>query len=137
MDEEQWLSCDDPEAMLDFVRGRVSQRKLRLFAAACCRRVWHLLIRDASKNAVEFLERLADGNVSESARAEIHAAAYRAAGDVAAYYRGRRGTESDTTSEYREAWKHARVSRGHHPPFTTSGRSTGCRFLRTHLRNAE
>jgi hypothetical protein len=37
MDEEEWLACVHPMPMLEFVVGRVSDRKLRLFACACCR----------------------------------------------------------------------------------------------------
>jgi hypothetical protein len=43
MTEAEWLACDDPQAMLPFVRGNASGRKLRLFAAACCRQVTHML----------------------------------------------------------------------------------------------
>jgi hypothetical protein len=34
--EAQWLACENPERMLRFVEGRASDRKLRLFAVACC-----------------------------------------------------------------------------------------------------
>lgn len=43
MTESEWLTSTDPQKMLDFLRtqphmpGRVSERKLRLFACACCR----------------------------------------------------------------------------------------------------
>jgi hypothetical protein len=37
MDEEHWLSCTDPVPMLDFVRGKASDRKLRLFACGAWR----------------------------------------------------------------------------------------------------
>ena len=53
MTEQEWLGCDKPHPMLTFLRGRVSNRKLRLYACASCRRVWPLLQDGRSRKAVE------------------------------------------------------------------------------------
>jgi hypothetical protein len=60
MTEQEWLACSDPGPMLVFLGGQDGYRKLRLFAAACCRRVWHLLTNEGSRFCVEVAERYAD-----------------------------------------------------------------------------
>jgi hypothetical protein len=62
--EAEWLACTDPKPMLEFLRGKASERKLRLFAAACCRRVWEKVPR-YDQHAVETAEHFADGNAAE------------------------------------------------------------------------
>jgi hypothetical protein len=61
MTPAEWLACDNPETMLNFLRDKASARKIRLFGAACCRRVWPQLASVASRRAVEFAEDYADG----------------------------------------------------------------------------
>jgi hypothetical protein len=63
MTEQEWLSSTDPEPMLWFVRGTATDEDLRLFACACCRRIWHLLIDGRSRRAVEVAEKYARGEV--------------------------------------------------------------------------
>src|SRR4051794_33865241 len=61
MTEAEWLASEDPQPMLAFVRERIGERKARLFACACCRRVWDRLSHERSRRAVEVAERFADG----------------------------------------------------------------------------
>ena len=77
MTEKDWLECADLEAMLKDLRtsGRASERKLRLFACGCCRRIWHLLVNPASRRAVEITEQFVDGLVSEGVRAAAEGSA--------------------------------------------------------------
>jgi hypothetical protein len=61
MKEAEWLEGTDPRPMLRFLRGRASQRKLLLFAAACCWRIRRQLTVEGSRKAIRVLERYADG----------------------------------------------------------------------------
>jgi hypothetical protein len=93
MTEAEWLECTDPTPMLEFLTEHASERKLRLFGVACCRRLWNLLdkkhckklvevglplgcenLRDlplnSCRNAIEMAERAADEAVSAE---ELHA----------------------------------------------------------------
>jgi len=62
MTEAEWLACDDPGSMLDFLGETVSSRKLRLFAVASCRRAANLLDRD--HNTLQVAEQYADGQMN-------------------------------------------------------------------------
>ena len=61
MTEQEWNDCTDPERMLVFLRGKASERKLRLFACHCCRRFWRFVGEEGYRGALEATERFADG----------------------------------------------------------------------------
>jgi hypothetical protein len=72
MTEAEWLACTDARLMLSSLRDQgAGERKMRLFAVACCRRIWHLFplaLPEAGvvdcRDAVEVAERFADGRAS-------------------------------------------------------------------------
>lgn len=79
MTEKQWLACKDPVRMLKFLQRSASERKLRLFALACCRRAEHLPYRGLpaeesekararDRHALAVAGRFAEG---EASRAEL------------------------------------------------------------------
>jgi hypothetical protein len=82
MNELEWLTGTDPAAMLDWLTGKVSDRKLRLFACACARRYWHLLRYPAPRQGIETAEHYADGLVSVAALEEARGRADLSAGDA-------------------------------------------------------
>jgi hypothetical protein len=64
MNEETWLTTPDVEAMLARAPIVWNDRLRRLFACACCRRLWSILTREQYRAAVETAERYADGRTS-------------------------------------------------------------------------
>jgi hypothetical protein len=64
MTEAEWLACADPAAMLKFLSGKSSNRKLRLFAVLCCRRISNLL-DTRGLTALDIAEQFADGLACE------------------------------------------------------------------------
>jgi hypothetical protein len=71
MIELGWLACTDPTPMLEFLRGKASERKLRLFACACCRDIWNLIRSESSRRALEASEDYADGKIRRKKLIEL------------------------------------------------------------------
>jgi hypothetical protein len=76
MTEKEWLNCDFPPTMLDYLgdyadeatrhfrrqqAGEISHRKSWLLALACCRRIEHLLPNKQTKAVLKALERYLEG----------------------------------------------------------------------------
>lgn len=72
MTEAEWLTWADPSAILRRLKGKASDRKLRLFMCACCRVAWDLITTERSRRTVGIAELFADGAATE---AELEAAA--------------------------------------------------------------
>jgi hypothetical protein len=77
-----WQSCQDPAAMLRWAGARMSARKQRLFACACCRRVAFMVDawaydfrRDDYRRALETAEQFADGAATVRELADAHSGA--------------------------------------------------------------
>jgi hypothetical protein len=68
MTEKQWLSGDDPQALLSFLGEKATNRKLRLFGCACCRRAWGFIEDPRLCGAIEILERFADKKAKDKDR---------------------------------------------------------------------
>ena len=72
MNEAEWLSCTHPEPMLQFLGAKATDRKVRLFAVACCRRVWSSLEHEEFRDAVRKAESFADGLVDRDEMLQAH-----------------------------------------------------------------
>src|SRR5262245_28736448 len=66
MTEAQWLACECPARIVEVLRGKASDRKLRLFAIACCRTAWALLPEGLHRESLWLAERHADGQATDA-----------------------------------------------------------------------
>jgi len=88
MTKADWLACTDPRAMLGFLRGKASKRKLRLLVCAYGRSLWPWLPGRDARAAVEAGERYADGLATAAEVEDADARVLARAAELAqAYYR--------------------------------------------------
>jgi hypothetical protein len=80
MNEAEWLACNSGQRMLGWLceRAATSDRKLRLFAVACCRRVIHLPFDQRTRAAIELAEQMCDTRVEPAVLSATWEAATRA-----------------------------------------------------------
>src|SRR3712207_2557838 len=104
MTEHEWLSCSTPEPMLAFLRnsGKASDRKLRLFAVACCRRVWNLIPDGSCRRAVDVADQYAEGLATA---AELEASRGAAWQEVEGFDSAARRAEQEPWPQARSAWR--------------------------------
>ena len=128
MTKDEWQVATDPKPMLRFLKGKASDRKLRLLACACCRhawssapdalpqevcdaeefadghRIWAELTRPAAGGAEEDeLTRTTRRAAQSVLRRVAHAAAVEAA-EYAAHYRRELETAAHSSSATVEPW---------------------------------
>jgi hypothetical protein len=75
MTDSEWETCNDPMLMLGFVRGKISDRKLLLFAAACFRRLLRFVPDERQLRGIELLEQMAEGTATPAAKREVTSSA--------------------------------------------------------------
>ncbi len=66
MTETEWLVAPDPQPMLEFLQGKASDRKLRLFACSCVRNIEYCTIREGRISVSELVERYEAGKPNQS-----------------------------------------------------------------------
>jgi hypothetical protein len=73
--EAEWLAATDSEPMSVFLRRATSDRKMRLFACACCRAVWPAFTEPSGRRSVDVAEQFADGLIDRPELRAAHAQA--------------------------------------------------------------
>ena len=75
MTEAEWDTGEDPTLLVDALRNRASERKLRLFGVLCCRQAWDFVADPPPRRVLDAAEVHADGTLCEDERraAELEA----------------------------------------------------------------
>jgi hypothetical protein len=119
--------------MLEAIRGKASDRKLRLFACACAKR--HPYPRRDARAAVQVAERFADGLADEPRLHAAHARVYGAPqpGDGAAFYASFHDPHNPRYDYFNDAWTAAALARNEAARYDGSKTAEGiaqCRLIR-------
>lgn len=69
--EQTWLTSDNPLPMLEYLRGKASIRKLRLFVVASCCRLGHIIGEENARCVRDTGEGCADGELDGKAVASL------------------------------------------------------------------
>lgn len=114
MSEAEWFASNNPSEMLRPCRRVIREhpRKGRLFAVACCHRIWHLLKDKRSRAAVKAAAQFADGLVGEHQLAVAEKAAG-AAHAEAFEDKGKLGSSAEWAAQFAadpDAWFAARTA---------------------------
>ncbi len=70
----EWQVMETIHQLSLYARRKAGSRRLRLFACACCRHIWHLIPDQRSRRTVEIAERFADGLATRNEMAAARAA---------------------------------------------------------------
>src|SRR3954471_22936746 len=77
--EELWLRCDTrPLDFANYALPRLGNRKIRLFAIACCDLVGHKMVDERSRRAVEVARRHVEGMATDEDLSLANGEAYAA-----------------------------------------------------------
>lgn len=109
MTEAEWLTCTDPGPMLEHLGGVGvrSDRKQRLLDCACVRRIWHLIVDERGRRAIEVAERHADDVATNDELREAQGVALIAADEQAELGRsGTRNSYSVLAAAAHAAWEY-------------------------------
>jgi hypothetical protein len=123
MTEAEWLTCEDPDAMLTCIQDAASVRKLRLFCVACCRHLMHLVFFPEFVGALDAAEAHADGRISDAELRDAERSADKAVADGRAYGEGHKGIEFAVM-----------FAAGRWPPFDKSWPLEATRVVLNHTR---
>jgi hypothetical protein len=78
----EWLTATEPTPMVEFLRGKASDRKLRLFAVGSVLPFADLLPDSRSRRALQAAEEFADGRISAQELELAHTASWSAVSEL-------------------------------------------------------